>query len=389
MNTFASGLKFGFLTGITNSICCSAGFGFGIRSPWSCGSFGILGRFSPFGSLLNFGRFGGLRCCGSSIFPSYYGGYNSYDMIPPYFGYNYSYPSFNNNFSFGFDAIPSWDGGGFRGLYPSIQYEPLHVSNPYDFFVKQKKELENTEKVMGIRKEKRKITEIKENNSENVEALAAAKNKKRMTKSDANVEKSAIVQSQQQTRTTDVIENKSSTGYKTLDDFYRDLGQRESSGNYEVVNRLGYVGKYQMGEAALVDCGYYVETAQKGNYSNNDWSGKFTGKDGIYSLEDFKKNHAVQEKAQLQYKKLQWKYLQNVGADKYIGQVINGYKITASGLLAGAHLAGAGGVIKYLKSAGKNNTKDSNGTSVESYMKNFAKYDVSKITGMPKETYLA
>ena len=45
MNTFASGLKFGFLTGITNSICCSAGFGFGIRSPWSCGSFGIWGGF--------------------------------------------------------------------------------------------------------------------------------------------------------------------------------------------------------------------------------------------------------------------------------------------------------------------------------------------------------
>ena len=44
---------------------------------------------------------------------------------------------------------------------------------------------------------------------------------------------------------------------KTLEDFYNDLGARESGGNYKAVNSFGYIGKYQMGEAAMVDAGYY------------------------------------------------------------------------------------------------------------------------------------
>ena len=48
-------------------------------------------------------------------------------------------------------------------------------------------------------------------------------------------------------------------------------------------------------------------------------------------------------------------------------------------MLAGAHLKGAGAVSEYLKSNGKNNSKDAFGTSIESYMKNFANYDVSQI----------
>ena len=55
--------------------------------------------------------------------------------------------------------------------------------------------------------------------------------------------------------------------------------------------------------------------------------------------------------------------------------------ITPSGLLAGAHLKGAGSVIEYLKSRGKCCPKDGFGTSIESYIKQFANYDVSEITG--------
>ena len=43
-----------------------------------------------------------------------------------------------------------------------------------------------------------------------------------------------------------------------------------------------------------------------------------------------------------------------VNLDEIVGKVINGYTITPSGLLAGAHLKGAGSVIKYLKSNGTN-----------------------------------
>ena len=162
---------------------------------------------------------------------------------------------------------------------------------------------------------------------------------------------------------------------KTLQDFLDALGKRESGGNYQAFNKYGYAGKYQMGEVALIDAGYYKKS---GKY-NNDWKGTFTGRDNVYSIQDFLNNPAAQENAQLSYKRRQWLYLKAVGADKFAGKFINGYVITQSGLLAGAHLKGAGGVIEYLKSNGLKNPKDAFGTSVESYIKNFGGYDVSAI----------
>lgn len=161
---------------------------------------------------------------------------------------------------------------------------------------------------------------------------------------------------------------------KTLQQFLDDLGARESGGKYNILNKYGYAGKYQMGEMALVDAGYYIKPNRK---YNNDWQGKFLGKDGVNSIQDFLNTPSAQENAQLIYKKKQWSYLKAVGADKYIGKTINGYKITQSGLLAAAHLKGAGSVIKYLKSNGQVIEKDGFGTSIETYMKKFADYDVS------------
>ena len=163
---------------------------------------------------------------------------------------------------------------------------------------------------------------------------------------------------------------------KTLQDFLNDLGARESGGNYRAFNKYGYAGKYQMGEAALIDCGYYKKASR--NY-NNDWSGEFTGKDGVFSIKDFLNNPQAQENAQIIFKKRQWGYLKACGADKYLGKTINGYTVTASGLLAAAHLKGAGAVRQYLGSNGVINPKDAFGTSVESYLKKFAGYDVSSI----------
>jgi len=40
---------------------------------------------------------------------------------------------------------------------------------------------------------------------------------------------------------------------------------------------------YQMGEAALIDAGYYKADGTK----TNDWTGQWTGKNGIYSKQDF------------------------------------------------------------------------------------------------------
>jgi hypothetical protein len=163
---------------------------------------------------------------------------------------------------------------------------------------------------------------------------------------------------------------------KTLNDFLNALGKSESGGNYKAINKFGYAGKYQMGEMALVDAGYYKKPS--GKY-NNDWTGIFTGRDNVYSISDFLNNTTAQENAQIAYKKRQWIYLKTIGATNYIGKVINGYTITRSGLLAGCHLKGAGAVAEYLKTNGKVNPKDGFGTSVETYMKKFAGYDVSTI----------
>ena len=62
---------------------------------------------------------------------------------------------------------------------------------------------------------------------------------------------------------------------KNLQLYFDAIGQRESGGDYGIRNNWGYLGKYQMGESALVDAGYYIKSLP--DY-NNDWTGKFTGK---------------------------------------------------------------------------------------------------------------
>ena len=65
--------------------------------------------------------------------------------------------------------------------------------------------------------------------------------------------------------------------------------------------------------------------------------------------------------------------------DKFDGQSINGVKITESGLLAAAHLGGAGNVIKFLDSNGEIVFEDANRVPITKYMKRFVDYDVSEI----------
>ena len=72
--------------------------------------------------------------------------------------------------------------------------------------------------------------------------------------------------------------------HRTTTRFLDALGERESSGDYGVVNTLGYLGKYQFGELALIDVGYYSADGT----AANDWKpGYWTGKDGVDSKADF------------------------------------------------------------------------------------------------------
>ena len=82
----------------------------------------------------------------------------------------------------------------------------------------------------------------------------------------------------------------------------------------------------------------------------------------------------------IDFKKKHWQYLENLNLTQYVGKTIKGIHITQSGLLAGAHLVGPGGVKDFLHSNGKNDVKDANGTPVSSYIKKFGGYDIKEIT---------
>lgn len=86
----------------------------------------------------------------------------------------------------------------------------------------------------------------------------------------------------------------------------------------------------------------------------------------------------MQENAFLAYCKVN-KWILRKDIKRSVGKIINGIEITESGILAAAHLSGAGNVKKYLRSGGQHNLSDAYGATIALYMKKFAGFDVSDI----------
>jgi len=135
--------------------------------------------------------------------------------------------------------------------------------------------------------------------------------------------------------------------------FKEAIGFKESRGDYSIVNIYGYLGKYQFGTGTLkligikdtkefIDNSYLQEQAFSANTSRNKW----------ILRRDIK---------------------------RFQGSYIGGIKITESGMLAAAHLAGPGNVKKYLRSGGTLQFNDAFGTSIKYYLKKFSGYDTSFI----------
>ena len=163
-------------------------------------------------------------------------------------------------------------------------------------------------------------------------------------------------------------------------EFLAALRMRESSGNYRLVNTLDFLGAYQFGEGALVDLGF---VRPDDNYRDNNFSGGWTGKLGIDSKAEFLNSSAAQDAAADAWFPLIWRYLTAIGADDYLGRLVGGTRITASGLLAGAHLLGAGAVLDWLASGGTNQITDAYGTPITEYIGMFAGYSMPFDTGDP------
>ncbi|BAY69114.1 LysM peptidoglycan-binding domain-containing protein [Nostoc sp. PCC 7120 = FACHB-418] len=173
------------------------------------------------------------------------------------------------------------------------------------------------------------------------------------------------------------------------------LGAFESgvpSGNpqqYQVENSLGFIGKYQFGEALLMDLGYYNTSnpyiGGANGVNRNYWNGTWTGKMGIRSKSDFLKSTTVQETAIREAFKLNLERINQHFAthgqslENYLGKqaLFNSrtITITLSGILAAAHLRGPYGLADLLL---KNQVSyDEYGTSILKYLEEYGGYDVS------------
>lgn len=179
-----------------------------------------------------------------------------------------------------------------------------------------------------------------------------------------------------------------------IGEFLAALFQSEGGGDYQVMNKYGYVGKYQFGESALSDLGYYVSDGSSPFITKPDghkvfqyqWKGTWTGKDGINSLENFRNSPDEQDVAALAWVRLLCSRAHSQGADQYEGKVISGITITHSGIVGAAHLKGFGtskhpGVMQFLESNGANDPEDANGTSVSDYIDKFGDYDLGCCSG--------
>jgi len=127
------------------------------------------------------------------------------------------------------------------------------------------------------------------------------------------------------------------------------IGWTESNCRYDIVNTIGYCGKYQFGAAALVETGHIKRDAYA-LYGGNKAIGipsSWTGKDGIKSKEDFLANGLVQEKLMQILLKMNYSNLVRNGGIKEGDDLC-----TVAGMMAVAQLLGATGAKKWRLTGG-------------------------------------
>ncbi len=147
----------------------------------------------------------------------------------------------------------------------------------------------------------------------------------------------------------------------TIDQLLKINSKIESNGKWNVANKHGYVGKYQLGYKALKDVGY-----------DTVWINKVQG--SIYSVDTLGRTFyyfdvnlfspKMQNVAIKRYmKKIETIYMKKC-IRVHVGKIISNVRITKAGILSASFL-GFGKVELFLKSNGKINPRDANGHSVK------------------------
>lgn len=139
-----------------------------------------------------------------------------------------------------------------------------------------------------------------------------------------------------------------------LEKFLDHMAARESDNTHNVVNRFGMMGKYQFDPNTIKVLGFKVTRNQ------------------------FLTNPELQDSVMVAYLRANNKEL-NTLITKYENKVVKGVKVTRSGVLAAAHLAGSRNVKLFFQNADWNGRTDANGTSIREYMQTFSIYNLKKI----------
>jgi hypothetical protein len=161
--------------------------------------------------------------------------------------------------------------------------------------------------------------------------------------------------SQSDTTSTSTSAGSSSTSTMpyNFDSYAEKIGKRESGGNYGSINKWNYIGKYQMGAAALVDVGLVKKgTTNSGLGDPSNWLTPG-------GMQGFLNDPQAQESAFQAYTDMHYRQLIKAGVitPQSSPQEVAGY-------LAAAHLKGIGGAIDLSRGI---NGQDALGTKTSSY----------------------
>jgi len=152
------------------------------------------------------------------------------------------------------------------------------------------------------------------------------------------------------------LKKKSIEFYKQmkLQRFLKDMRLKESGNNWKIINSIGAMGCYQIMPNTLKSLGCELTPE-------------------IFELIPWIFPEKMQDQFMIELLNRNTNTLKYY-INKYDNKRFRGVLITKSGILAAAHLAGAGNVIKWFKYG--RNPEDINGTSLAYYMELFGGYGI-------------